>query len=158
MAFTIVRTVGKLATFPWRPATVTAEPKSFQVQIDCDPRLAAAAGGVARYVSESAGLECSENFQFQKAVVAACIEAFKLLGGSHPHVTVTTTRFTDRIEVELTYQPKSQATKDLDGSAGPRKAANNSAFEGIDQTQRQVREGTATTRLTKYLRTAPSKK
>lgn len=158
MAFTIARTVGKLVTSPSRPATVTAEPKSFQVEIDCDPRLAAAAGGVARYVSESAGVESNESFRFQKAVVAACIEAFKLLGGSHPHVTVTTTRFTDRIEVKLTYQPKLQATKDLDGSAGPRKPANTSAFEGIDETQREFRGGAATTRLTKYLRTAPSKK
>ena len=158
MAFTIARTAGKLATFPSRPATVTAEPKSFQVQVDCDARLAAAAGGAARYVSESAGLESSESIQFQKAVVAACIEAFKLLGGTHPHVTVTTTRFPDRIEVSLTYQPASPATKNSDGGAGPGKPASNSALKGVDQMQQDVRDGTATTRLTKYLRTATSKK
>ena len=158
MAFTIARTAGKLATYPSRPATVTADPKSFQVQIDSDARLAAAAGGVARYVSESAGLESRESSEFQKAVVAACVEAFKLLGGTHPHVTVTTTRFPDRIEVSLTYQPASPATKDSDGSAGPGKPANDSAIKGVDQLQREVREGSSTTRLTKYLRTATSKK
>ena len=158
MAFIIARTAGKLVTSRSRPATVTAEPKSFQVQIDSDPRLAAAAGGVARYVSESAGLESRESSEFQKAVVAACVEAFELLGGTHPHVTVTTTRFPDRIEVELAYRPASGAAKDPDGSTGPGKPANNSALKGVDQMQRDVREGTATTRLTKYLRTAPSKK
>lgn len=158
MAFTIARTAGKLATFPSRPATVTADPKSFQVQIDSDARLAAAAGGVARYVSESAGLESRESSEFQKAVVAACVEAFKLLGGTRPHVTATTTRFPDRIEVSLTYQPASPATTDSAGSAGTGKPPSNLALKGVDQLQREVREGSATTRLTKYLRTAPSKK
>lgn len=137
---------------------MTADPKSFQVQIDSDPRLAAAAGGVARYVSESAGLESSESLQFQKAVVAACIEAFKLLNIAHPHVAVTTTRFPDRIEVKLAYEPAPSATKDFAGKAEPRKPASNSTPKGVDQMQREVCDGTATTRLTKYLRTPPSEK
>jgi|GEM_PF-1447244 len=158
MVFTIARTAGKLATSPSRQATVTAEPKSFQVQIDSDPRLAAAAGGVARYVSESAGQEPSESCQFQKAVVTACVEAFKRLGGAHPHMSVTTTLFPDRIEVSLVYQPALGATASSDGNAGPGKPASNSALKGVDGIQREFHEGAAVTRLTKYLRTARSPK
>src|SRR5579862_488769 len=158
MAFTIARTAGKLATSPSRPATVTADPKSFQLEIDSDPRLAAAAGGAARFVSESAGLESSESHRFQKAVVAACLEAFQRLGATHPHVTVTTTRFPDRIEVSLAYRPASPATKDSDGNTGSGKPASNSSLEGVDQIQREVNDGAAVMRLTKYLRTARSEK
>lgn len=158
MAFTIVRIAGKPATSPSRPATVTADPKSFQLQIDSDPRLAAAAGGVARYVADAAGLASSESSPFQKAVVAACLEAFKRLGSAHPHLTVTTIRFPDRIEVRLAYEPALPATSDSDGKTRPDKLVRNSAVQGVDDVHREVHAGAAITRLTKYLRTAPSEK
>lgn len=156
MAFTIARTAGKLATSPSRPATVSADPQSFQLEIDSDPRLASAAGGAARFVSELAGLESSESQRFQKAVVTACLEAFQRLGATHLHVTVTTTRFPDRIEVSLAYRPASPATKDPGGNTASGKPASNSSLEGVDQIQREVHGSAAVIRLTKYLRTAQS--
>jgi hypothetical protein len=113
---------------------------------------------MARYVSELAGLESSESCQFQKAIVAACVAAFKRLGGTHPHMSVTATRFPDRIEVSLAYQPASPARKDSDGNAGPGKPESNSALKGVDQVKRELQGGAAIERLTKYLRTPPSEK
>jgi hypothetical protein len=72
------------------------------MHIEVDPRLAAAAGGVARYLAEAAGLDSETSSQWQTTVVTACAEAFGQPIGEHPHVDVEITRFADRIEVALT--------------------------------------------------------
>jgi len=53
---------------------VVIEPKSFHVQVDADGRLAAAVGGVARYLADDAGLEGDAVAQLQSSVVAACLD------------------------------------------------------------------------------------
>lgn len=155
MACTIARTAGKLATFPSRAATVTADPKVFELQIDPDPRLAAAAGGVARYLSETLGLDSKAVFALQDSVVAACLDAFRRLAGAHPHLTVTATRFPDRIEVALAYQIKSSATMNLAPSSMPGVTGSKPSLHGVDRVQREARDGLAVTRLTKYLGDVP---
>lgn len=71
------------------------------MQIDADARLAAAAGGAARYLADAAGLQDEAISQLQSATVAACQEAFKHLTPEHPRLEVILTRFADRIEVAL---------------------------------------------------------
>lgn len=155
MACTIARTAGKLATFPSRAATVTADPKVFELHIDPDPRLAAGAGGVARYLSEASGLDSKAVFALQDSVVAACLEAFRRLAGAHPHLTVTTTRFPDRIEVALAYQIAPSATISSEQGRMSGATGDKPSLHGVDRVQREARDGLAVTRLTKYLGSAP---
>jgi hypothetical protein len=73
------------------------------MHIDVDPRLAAAAGGAARYLVEAAGLDSETSSQWQTAVITACKEAFARPIGEHPHVDVEIARLADRVEVALTH-------------------------------------------------------
>src|SRR5260370_2049411 len=61
-ASTTVRIAGKPATCPWR-TPVPTEAKSIHMQIEADPRLAAAAGGAARYFAHAARLEAPAIFE-----------------------------------------------------------------------------------------------
>src|SRR5271156_5320316 len=56
MVSTTARTAGRPATWHLR-TTVDTEPKTIRLQIDADPRLAAAVGGAARYLADAAGIE-----------------------------------------------------------------------------------------------------
>ena len=80
------------------------EPKTIRLQIDADPRLAAAVGGAARYLADAAGMENEAIAQLQSAVIAACREAFGHLSEDHPHLDVSLTRLSDRIEVSLSHE------------------------------------------------------
>ena len=51
---------------PW-PAAVGAEPKTLHMLLDADARLAAAAGGVARFLADEAGLETGAAARLQLA-------------------------------------------------------------------------------------------
>jgi hypothetical protein len=119
---------------------VVTEPKRIRLQIDADPRLAAAAGGAARYLGDLAGLESPGPSQLQAATVAACNEVFRQIHAIQKHVDVTVTRFADRVEVALC----------LEGGG----AASQQTPEGIDKVQFEKQGNCAITRLTKYL--APS--
>jgi hypothetical protein len=116
---------------------VGTETKCLRLQIDPDPRLAAAAGGAVRYLGEMAGLENPGLAQLQAATVAACHEAFRQIHGNHQHLDVTLTRFADRIEVAL-----SPEGGDSSGRQAP---------EGIDSVQFEKQGSCGVTRLTKYL-------
>src|ERR1700723_2126233 len=80
---------------------VETEPKTIKVQIDADPRLAAAVGGVARYMADAAGMENDAITQLQVAVITACNDVFQLLTPASPHVTVAISKLSDRLEVVL---------------------------------------------------------
>jgi hypothetical protein len=139
-----------------RAATVSAEVKSIQLQIDADTRLAAAAGGAARYFAESAGLTSDEARELQKSIVAACEEALEHLVGEHPHLTVTLTRYPDRIEVAMAHQGDGEPAVGLDRIAGfANQLGGSSGLGGVDRVQYEAHEGLAITRLTKYLGHAP---
>jgi hypothetical protein len=128
---------------------VGTETKSICLQIDADARLAAAAGGVARYLGDSAGLENDANAQLQKAVVAACEEAFESLTKEHSHLDVTLSRHSDRIEVALARE----------GEAAPGSAPGGPpVISGFDRVQYETRGRVVVTRLTKYIsQGAPSR-
>jgi hypothetical protein len=126
------------------------------MQLDADARLAAAAGGAARYLADASGLENDASAQLQSTVIAACLESFDHLSGSNPHLEVTLTSFADRIEVALSFRGQSSPALGLDKLAGfaaqsPTKEGTQSVFAGVDRVQYESHEGAAVTRLTKYL-------
>ncbi len=123
-----------------------ADPNSVSLQIDSDPRFAAAAGGVARYFADTSGLEDGPVSQLQVAVVAACQEAFEHLTPEHPHLTVTFTRHADRIEVALSHEGESAPAVGLDTIA-----SGAAALDGVDRVQYETKGGRTITLLTKYL-------
>lgn len=135
-----------------RTTTVSTDSRGIEFQIDPDARLAAAAGGAARYYADAAGLPGEVVAEFQKSVVAACLETFQHLNGDHPHLRVSVTHYSDRIEVALTYDGEAAPAVGLDQIAGfASTLGNSSALGGIDRVQYEARGGTAVTRLTKYL-------
>jgi hypothetical protein len=123
-----------------------SELKVISLQIDADARLAAAAGGAARYLADNAGLEDPGPSQLQAAVIGACKEAFEYLNQEHPHLTVKLSRHSDRIEVEL--------SREGDASAAGNKSQardEDSKLSGIDRVQHETRGSIVVTRLTKYI-------
>ena len=119
------------------------------MQIDVDARLAAAAGGAARYFADSAGLDQQGVSDLQSAVIGVCEEAFHELGSDQASVDVTLTRLVDRIEVQVSH--KAGATAKLDAQHVPSAAAGES-LEGVDDVQHEIHDGLVITRLTKFIK------
>ncbi len=131
---------------------MTVEAKSIELQIDPDPRLAAAAGGAARYLAEAAGLTIEEAAELQKSIVTACQETFEHLTGDHPHLTVTLSRYLDRIEIAIAHQGDAAPAVGLDRIEGfASQVGGSGGLGGVDRVQYEARGGLAITRLTKYL-------
>lgn len=156
----IVRIAGKPATLRWLRAVAT-EPKNLHLCIDADERLAAAAGGIARFLADAAGLEGDAVARLQSAVIEACLEAFEHLTGKHPHLEIDFARFSDRLEVSLSHEDAGPAVgmhtitefaaKELAHSGDSATPA------GVDRIQHETHGNEIVTRLTKYLRqVAPS--
>lgn len=155
MVFTIVLIAGKRATSLW-PAAVATEPKTFRLLLDADARLAAAAGGVGRYLADAAGLESAAAARLQSAVIAACSEVFKHLSAAHPQLEVTFTRFSDRMEVVLCHLGEDSPAIGLDSIAGFASRIGDAGsmrdvFAGFDRVQYETHDGEGVTRLTKYI-------
>src|ERR1700737_2716695 len=117
MVSTIAPIAGKPVKSLWPPAVAT-ELRNFHMQIDADTRLAAAAGGVVRYLAEVAGLENDPVTRLQSAVIAACSEAFQHLTPDHPQLGITFARFSDRIEVAVSHRGEDSPAVGLDTIAG----------------------------------------
>jgi hypothetical protein len=158
---TIAPIAGKPATSLWPPAVAT-EPKSLLLLIDADARLAAAAGGVVRYLADVAGLENDAIARLQSAVIAACSETFEHLTAGQPRLQITFTRFSDRIEVALSHLGEDSPAVGLDTIAGfaaqeGGTGSNPGVFAGFDRVQYETHGGESVTRLTKYIgHVAPS--
>ena len=153
--FTIARIVGKPATCLW-PLAVAIEAKTFRLFLNADARLAAAAGGVVRYLADVAGLENGAVAQLQSAVIAACSEAFEHLTAAHPQLEITFTRFSDRMEVVLSYLGEDSPAVGLDKIAGfASQIGGTSSIQVVlaafDRVQYETHDGEAVTRLTKYI-------
>ena len=135
---------------------MATDPKSFSLLLDADPRLAAAAGGVARYLADAAGLDSESVSRLQSAVIDACIEAFTNLTPANPHLEVTFARLADRMEVAISHRGEGSPAVGLDSIAGfaARVAGSKSrpgVFAGFDRVQYETHDGEAVTRLTKYI-------
>lgn len=140
--------------FPWL-AHVATEPKNLHMCIDADPRLAAAAGGVARFLADAAGLESEAVRRLQSAVVEACKEIFPHLATQHPHLEITFSRFSDRLEVSLCHEGQAApaARKPITGFSAKKVAGveNSEPILGVDRVQHETHGKEIVTRLTKYL-------
>jgi hypothetical protein len=135
---------------------VSAEFKGVQLQIDPDARLAAAAGGIARYFAESAGLTNEAAVELQRSIIAACQESFEHLKGNHAHLNVIFNWFPDRIEVAMSYEGGAEPAIGLDRIAGfVQQLGGSAGLGGIDRVQYEAHEGLSITRLTKYCGHAP---
>jgi hypothetical protein len=142
---------------------VATEPQTFRLLLDADARLAAAAGGVVRYLADVAGFDNDAIARLQSAVIAACSQAFAQLTTDHPRLEITFTPFSDRMEVVLAPHDHGSLAVGLKkvaafvpgiGPAGsPRRA-----FAGFDRTQYGTQNGEAVTRLTKYIGQAGPKR
>jgi hypothetical protein len=126
------------------------------MQIDADPRLAAAAGGAARFFADAAGLENEAISQFQAATVSACNQTFENLNDDHACVEVTVSQFTDRIEVAISHRGDAVPAVGLDAIAGfaaqvGGSGGGTSSFVGVDRVQFDAKGPQAVTVLTKYL-------
>jgi hypothetical protein len=145
---------------------VAAEAKSIYMRIEADVRLAAAAGGAARYFADAAGLEGAALLEWQTAIVAACKEAFEHLTREHQRLDVTLTRLADRLEVALSCEGDTAPAVGLDtlaafapGDSDVQAPHSGKALVlgGVDRVQYETRNGIAITRLTKYIAsTTPS--
>jgi hypothetical protein len=126
--------------------TVETESKTIKVQVDADPRLAAAVGGVARYMADAAGMENDAIAQFQAAVITACNDAFQLLTPASPHLTVAISKMSDRLEVVLSCE------------CGSNSAQSKASLGGVDRVQHETQGNVVITRLTKFIHQgAPSR-
>jgi hypothetical protein len=140
---------------------VVTDAKSVQMQIEADPRLAAAAGGAARFFGDAAGLEAPAITDWQTAIVAACNAAFEHLTREHPRLQVTLTWLADRIEVALSREGDAGPALGLDTLAGlaPQhgsaqekgRRGGSLVLGGVDRVQYDTLGGVAVTRLTKYI-------
>ncbi|MGA2813455.1 MAG: hypothetical protein ABSG16_18795 [Candidatus Acidiferrum sp.] len=107
------------------------------LRFSADERLAAAAGGVARYYADAAGMEGEAVAKLQRATVAVCLASFAPIPKTSDGLSVEITRFADRIEVAVTRL------------GGP--AEGIEALPGIDRIDRESRSGSSIIRLTKSL-------
>jgi len=135
---------------------VATEAKSLRLSIDADARLAAAAGGVVRYLADAAGLENGAIARLQSAVIAACSEAFERQTADHPQLQITFTRFSDRMEVALSHLGEDSPAVGLGTIAGSAAQAggtgsNPGVFAAFDRVQYETHDGETVTRLTKYI-------
>jgi len=135
---------------------VVTEARSLHLQIDADARLAAAAGGVVRYLADAAGIENDAIARLQSAVIAACSEAFEHLTADHPRLQVTFTRFSDRMEVALSHLGEDSPAASRDTIAGFAAQGGGTGsiqvvLAGFDRVQYETHDGEAVTRLTKYI-------
>ncbi len=85
-------------TLPWL-VTVATETQKISMQFDADLRLAAAAGAVARYFADAAGLDNAAVSELQSQTIAACRRELEHLREPAQRLHVTLTRSPERIDV-----------------------------------------------------------
>ncbi len=107
--------------------------------MDADERLAAAAGGAARYMADSAGMENSEILGLQAAVVAACNYCFKCHSKAKS-CDIALQRLTDRIEIELSFPGKESP----EGKEKP-------SIAGVDEIECEFLEDSSRMRMIKRI-------
>ncbi|HXM98641.1 MAG TPA: hypothetical protein VN982_09220 [Candidatus Dormibacteraeota bacterium] len=131
---------------------MAASPTRVVLNLDADARLAAAAGGVARYFADAAGVEEEPCRELQMAVVAACKESFQNLKDGSAKLVVVLERLADRIEVALTHEGDAAPAVGLHAVAGFSGAdtSGKQVFSGLDRMQFETMGSSTTTRLTKF--------
>ncbi len=118
--------------------------KTIQLDFDGDLRFAAAAGGIARYLADEAGLNSTALNELHAAVVEACREMLE--GFSTVPLRISYTRFSDRIEIAV-WQPgrPSHGAQDSDTEPLGR------LFPGVERVEYNNSAGEGVMLLTKYV-------
>jgi hypothetical protein len=118
---------------------VPTYPQMIHLQMDADVRLAAAAGGAARYIADNAGLENEAILSLQAAVMSACKHCFRC-HSSATSCEIIVLRFKDRLEIDLSFPGKESP----EGKEKP-------ALPGVDEVHFEFLEDSARLRLIKFL-------
>jgi hypothetical protein len=126
---------------------VPAETQKIAIRLDADARLVAAAGGIARYFADAAGLAGEAVSALQTATITLCNQQIEKLQKSNGGIEVAVTRSPDRIEVSV-------STPATSGAAPQEEQPKTIA--GVDQVERDLRDDKEVTRLTKYVNAAAS--
>jgi hypothetical protein len=111
--------------------------------MDADVRLAAAAGGAARYFADSAGLANEAILGLQAAVVSACQHCFQCHSSARS-CEISVLRLEDRLEIDLSFPGK-------ENPADKEKPS----LTGVDDVQCEFLENSSRLRLIKFLGSAP---
>ncbi len=119
-------------------------PQRLTLQMDADERLAAAAGGAARYFADSAGMPNEQILSLQAAVIRACAHCFTCHTTAHS-CDVTLQRFENRIEVELALPGVPSAEKQVKPN-----------IPGVDEVHCEFAADSSRMRLVKFFAAAPS--
>lgn len=114
-------------------------PQTILLQMDADVRLAAAAGGVARYFADNAGLANEAILNLQESVMLACKHCFHC-HSSATSCEVTLLRYEDRLEIDLSLPGKESP----EGNEKP-------ALPGVDEVHCEFLGNSARMRLIKFL-------
>ena len=115
----------------------TEPQSSTSLKFTADPRLAAAAAGVARYLADAAGLEADAVSKLQAATLDATVAEFPHLLEEGAQLSVDVSRFPDRIEVAIARPGTASAPGTKPG--------------GVDKVEHETQGATAITRLTKFI-------
>jgi hypothetical protein len=118
---------------------VPTYPQTILLQMDADVRLAAAAGGVARYFADNAGLANEAILDLQQSVMLACKHCFHC-HSSAASCEITLLRYEDRLEIDLAV-PATERPKEKQELM----------FPGIDEVHCEFLENSARMRLVKFL-------
>jgi hypothetical protein len=119
---------------------VPTYPQTILLQMDADVRLAAAAGGVARYFADNAGLPNEAILDLQQSVMLACKHCFHC-HSSASSCAITLLRYEDRLEIDL----------DVPGTERPDEKQE-LKLPGVDEVHCDFLEKSARMRLVKFLR------
>ncbi|MDP9340135.1 MAG: hypothetical protein M3P45_14840 [Acidobacteriota bacterium] len=126
---------------------MATETQKIAMRMDADARLVAAAGGVARYFADAAGLAGASVSDLQSAIITVCKQEIGELEKSEQELEVTLTRMPDRIEVAVSRPAQALANAEKET---PKTIA------GVDQIEREIRADRKVTRLTKYVSASAS--
>jgi hypothetical protein len=118
---------------------VPTYPQTILLQMDADVRLAAAAGGVARYFADNAGLANEAILNLQESIMLACKHCFDC-HSSATSCEVTLLRYEDRLEIDLSVPGKESP----EGNEKP-------ALPGVDEVHCEFLGNSARMRLIKFL-------
>jgi hypothetical protein len=118
---------------------VPTYPQTILLQMDADVRLAAAAGGVARYFADNAGLANEAILNLQESVMLACKHCFHC-HSSATSCEITLLRYEDRLEIDLAVPGKETPEEQQE-----------LMLPGVDEVHREFLGDSARMRLIKFL-------
>lgn len=177
MAYTIAQTAGKRATSGWpipmptdsdhasSGAGYTVPAVQIISTLHDDSRLLIGAGTIAGHSAHEAGLTEQVQEHLATATKEACGEIFALAQPdpeSPPVVTITASRFPDRVQITVEL---SIAATNNEAGPGSKKAADRNEKQGgkrlneglVDHVQRETHDGRPSIVLVKYFRPVKSK-